>query len=241
MATDPLITVEGQDYYAKRDKSRGVDCLALIVTEQKPVEIMTPDCITLGREICLDEPNTGVLPDCDLCGVMGKELDCEGQNGTVRVVWCTTRAMDGKVYASSVSSSGPWTLVASTTTTSYCHDVTFSMLAIGQQWFYVESTSSACGTLTSGVYTFCTEGLIIIEPPIEWYVSCVTEIVPLSWDHVPVIYGLDGAWGDHGEDGGENEILAPGCTTELLTVDEDYMQYLGNESIFNEFGTVTVS
>jgi hypothetical protein len=93
---------------------------------------------------------------------MGKELACEGNSGTARVVWCTHYEMDSEVWLS-LSQGGPYQLVASSATEVQCHDFTFPIIAIDStHYFYVKSENEKCGTLQSAIYTFCTGGTVIV-------------------------------------------------------------------------------
>jgi hypothetical protein len=94
---------------------------------------------------------------------MGKELACEGLPGTARVVWTTHTPMDSKVWVS-LTSGGPYTLVASSSAGVQGHDLSFYILGIGAtHYFYVESTSADCGTLQSAEGLFCVGSEIIFD------------------------------------------------------------------------------
>ena len=106
---------------------------------------------------------TPVVPTTpSLCATMGKELSCEGSNGTARIVWCTTEPATEKIYFSIVSASGPWILMHDDQTVMQkCHQVDVPILGIGQHWFYVES-EFATGHILQGTGIFCTDGTVLI-------------------------------------------------------------------------------
>ena len=174
MAEDPYILAEGQDYIAEKDPEREH---GIIVKEAKPVKLYLPgEFLELGRELCLPNENFYQVPDYDLCAVMGKDQVCEEQAGKARVVWCTTHASDGVVYASLVGPTGPWTLVASHSDDRHCHDLEFNVLGVdAKHWFYVESTSSLTGVTLQGSGIFCSGIVLVVTTSASFAFFTVTK------------------------------------------------------------------
>lgn len=131
------------------------------------------DAIEMDIE-CFSNTSVGVL---SLCTVMGKELDCEGEAGTIRVVWSTSIAADSTVYTSVVGPTGPWNLRYHSDVDTECHDVQFPSPAVDATvWFYVRSESPDGQIVTSGVYMFCTSGIVTLESG-NFDISITTTLV----------------------------------------------------------------
>jgi len=156
------VLIEAQDWYAVRDNSIG-DCTAIHVRERKSYRQSLDDCVIIGRDLCLPVAAIFTPPVCAICAIMAKDQECEGLAGTARVVWCTSRAADSKVYISVVSKTGPWTLQIDDLNEVQCHDFQFSAPIVNAtHWFYVVSESVACGVQTSAVGVFCTTSEVVV-------------------------------------------------------------------------------
>ena len=214
MPDRPYITLEAQDLYAERDPTKDN---SVFIKEHKPTQLWYHgELIVLGRELCAAQ-TVFYPPDYELCSVMGKDQVCEGEGGTARIVWCTTKLATSKIYISlsatlvdgNYEPTAP-TIPVDTQDLVQCHDFEFPVLAVdSKHYFKVESTDEdnetlyGYGVLCSGDTVVFTGGNLFvsvqilelifkgtISPTVYPLTSSVAESAVDVSDEFP---GIDGA------------------------------------------------
>ena len=182
-----FIQIESQDHIAEKDPARDN---GVLVKEAKPLKIEAIDeYVEIGRELCLPVEPGVQLPPYDLCAVMGKDLECEGEGGIARYVWCTTRAANSEVFLSLNQEDLELPLdeefkVVEGEDFTYCHDFQEETSAIDATYFFrVRSTTEDGQVLVSDIYQFCTGGTITLT---FGNFQMIPAILPLGLGRVPV-------------------------------------------------------
>lgn len=182
--------------------------------------------------IIVNPPPPDELP-IECCAVLGKELDCEGLPGIVRVVWCTSRNGDSKVEVG--IESGVYLLEFTDEELTKCHVLDFPIIAVDtKHYFRVISVDSDENEAICEEYVFCTGSEITIIPPDgSFIVSCSMST------HTPVVIekGITIALSeidiDHPLAGPEEFLHVVDITTHTPTTLEKTINNFSTEITFN--------